>query len=59
MGGTIGFIVGLIIMALGLGGLGIALAQMMTHADPHGALISVAGLRAFVVAALVLMIAAR
>jgi hypothetical protein len=59
MRATIGFIVGLIIMALGLGGLGVALAQMMTHADPNGALISVAGLGAFVVAALVLMIAAR
>jgi hypothetical protein len=59
MGGTIGFIVGLTIMVLGLGGLGIALAQMMTHADPNGALISIGGLGAFVVAALVLMIAAR
>ena len=59
MGGTIGFIVGLTIVVLGLGGLGIALAQMMTHADPHGALISIGGLGAFVLAALVLMIAAR
>ena len=59
MRATVGFVVGLIIMGLGLGGLGVALAQMMTHADPNGALISVAGLGAFVVAALVLMIAAR
>jgi hypothetical protein len=59
MRATVGFVVGLIIMGLGLGGLGVALAQMMTHADPNGALISIGGLGAFVVAALVLMIAAR
>jgi hypothetical protein len=59
MRATIGIFLGIVIMGLGLGGLGVALAQMMTHADPNGALISVAGLGAFVVAALVLMIAAR
>jgi hypothetical protein len=59
MRATIGIFLGIVIMGLGLGGLGVALAQMMTHADPNGALISIGGLGAFVVAALVLMIAAR
>jgi hypothetical protein len=56
MRGTIGLIVGLIILAIGLGGLGASLAQMMTHADPHSMLISIGGLAAFVLAAAVTMV---
>ena len=59
MRGTLGLIVGIVIITLGLAGLGVALAQMMSHADPHGALISIGGLGVFVVSALVLMVAAR
>jgi hypothetical protein len=54
MRGTLGILVGILIVALGLAGLGAALAQMMTHADPNGALISLGGLGVFVVVCLFL-----
>jgi hypothetical protein len=59
MRGIIGIVVGLVIIALGLGGLGVALAQMMTHANPNGALISVGGLGLFIAAMAVLLAGAR
>jgi len=59
MRGTIGILIGVVIMALGLAGLGVALAQMMTHADPHGALISISGLGVFLGVCLLLLVVAR
>jgi hypothetical protein len=56
MRGTIGFIVGIIIAAVGLAGLGASLREMMTHADPHSLLISLGGLGAFVLASLITLI---
>jgi NADH:ubiquinone oxidoreductase subunit 5 (subunit L)/multisubunit Na+/H+ antiporter MnhA subunit len=50
MHGLTGTVIGLIVTAIGLAGLGIALAQMMTHANPQGALFSVGGLGVFLVA---------
>lgn len=52
MRGTVGMLVGLLVMAVGLAGLGYALSLMMTHADPDAALKAVAGLATFVVATL-------
>jgi hypothetical protein len=46
-------------MALGLAGLGAALAQMMTHADPNGTLISAGGLGLFLVMGLFLVVMAH
>jgi hypothetical protein len=56
MRGTIGLIVGILIVAIGLAGLGASLAQMMTHADPHGLLISLGGLGAFLLAGIVTLV---
>lgn len=53
MRGTFGVIVGIVMFAIGLAGLGVALDQMMTHADPDSALKAVAGLGVFVVVSLV------
>jgi hypothetical protein len=46
-------IVGLVILALGLGGLGFAFDQMMTHADPDAALKAAAGIVTFAVSAFI------
>jgi hypothetical protein len=59
MRGTMGIFIGIVIIALGLGGLGVALAQMMTHADPNGTFISLGGLGVFAAAVVVLLVAAR
>ena len=59
MRGFVGILVGVVIIALGLAGLGAALAQMMTHADPNGTLISLGGLGVFVVVCLFLLVLAR
>jgi hypothetical protein len=56
MRGTIGLLVGIVIVAIGLAGLGASLAQMMTHADPHGLLISLGGLGTFLLAGLVMLL---
>ncbi|MFA5900573.1 MAG: hypothetical protein WC829_15845 [Hyphomicrobium sp.] len=53
MSGTVGMIVGLVILALGLGGLGFAFDQMMTHADPDAALKAAAGIVTFAVSAFI------
>jgi hypothetical protein len=59
MRGTTTIFVGILVLVLGLAGLGLALAQMMTHADPNGALISVGGLGVFVVVSLFLAVMAH
>lgn len=51
MSGAIGFLVGLVLFAVGLGGLAFALEQFMTHSDPNLALHAVAGIGTFLVAA--------
>jgi hypothetical protein len=52
MSGAIGFIVGVVLFAVGLGGLAFALEQFMTHTDPNLALHAAAGIGTFVIAAL-------
>lgn len=52
MSGATGMLVGLVIIAIGLGGLAFAMAQMMTHADPNSLLYTAAGLGTFITAAL-------
>lgn len=59
MRGVLGFLIGFVIITLGLAGLGAALAQMMTHADPNGTLISLGGLGVYVVASLLMLALAR
>jgi hypothetical protein len=54
MQGTVGLLIGFVVGALGLSGLGVALAEMMTHANPNASLISAAGLVVFVVSSLFL-----
>jgi hypothetical protein len=44
---------------LGLSGLGVALAQMMTHADPSGPLITIGGLGVFLMVCFFLLVMAR
>ncbi len=56
MRGTSGVLVGLILFVIGLSGLGLALAQMMTHADPNAGILAAAGLGAFVAASLISVI---
>jgi hypothetical protein len=46
-------LVGIVIFAVGLAGLGFALNEMMTHADPNTALRQLAGLGTFIIASLV------
>jgi hypothetical protein len=55
MRGFLGVLIGIVVLAIGLVGLGYALNLMMTHADPNSALRQVAGLGTFVVASLVLV----
>lgn len=55
----IGTAVGAAIVAVGLAGLGVALAQMMTHANPNGTMLSLGGLGVFAVTSLLLVILAR
>ncbi len=51
MSGTTGVLAGLVLFAVGLAGLGFALEQLLTHADPNASLHAVAGIGAFLVAA--------
>jgi hypothetical protein len=55
MRGFFGVLLGIIVLAVGLAGLGYALDLMMTHADPNSALRQVAGLATFIVAGLVML----
>ncbi len=58
MRGTFGILIGFIITAVGLAGLGEALMQMMTHADPDASMKAAGGLAAFVLASAFMMILA-
>lgn len=53
MRGVFGVLVGIVLFAVGLAGLGFALDQMMTQADPNAAMKSLAGLGTFIIASLV------
>jgi formate-dependent nitrite reductase membrane component NrfD len=57
MRGIFGVLVGIVLFAIGLAGLGFALHQMMTQADPHAALKAAAGLGTFVVVCLASVVA--
>lgn len=59
MNAAIGTVVGLVIVGIGLTGLGVAITQMMTHADPNGTLISLGGLGAFLATVVALLILVR
>jgi hypothetical protein len=59
MRGTFGVIVGIVLFAVGLAGLGEALTQMMTHADPNSALKAVAGLGVFLLVSLLSVVMIR
>ena len=59
MRGAFGVLIGIILIAVGLGGLGVALDQMMTHADPGAAIKAVGGLGVFVAVCVVSLILAR
>jgi hypothetical protein len=56
MRGTFGIVIGVVIIAFGLAGLGAALAQMMTHANPDGTLISLGGLGVFAASLVVMLL---
>jgi len=58
MRGTIGLVISLVIVALGLGGLGVALTNLMITAHPENALIPVGGLAVFVLAGVSMMVMA-
>jgi formate-dependent nitrite reductase membrane component NrfD len=57
MRGIFGVLIGIALFAIGLAGLGFALDQMMTHADPNAALKAVVGLATFVVVCLASVVA--
>lgn len=59
MRATFGILVGVILVAVGLAGLGGALWQMMTHADPHSSMKAAGGLGVFVTVGLISMFLAR
>jgi hypothetical protein len=57
MRGVFGVLIGLILFAVGLAGLGFALDQMMTHADPNAGIKALAGLGTFVIVSLLSVVA--
>ena len=57
MRGVFGVLIGLVLFAVGLAGLGFALDQMMTQADPNAAMKALAGLGTFVIVSLVSVVA--
>ena len=57
MRGVFGVFIGLILFAVGLAGLGFALDQMMTHADPNAGIKALAGLGTFVIVSLLSVVA--
>jgi hypothetical protein len=54
-----GVLVGLVLFAIGLAGLGVALNEMMTHADPNSAVKALAGLGTYMVVCLIAMVMFR
>jgi len=59
MRGGLGFIVSVVVVAIGLLGLGFAADQMMTHADPNSNAKAAAGLVTFVIASLAAVVVIR
>jgi hypothetical protein len=59
MSGPIGILVGIVFLALGLGGLSFALWEMMTHADPDAGLRAIAGLATFLAVCVLALVSAR
>ena len=59
MQGTLGVLVGVILLVIGLSGLGFALFLMMTHADPNAGAKAAAGLATYVVASLASLLIIR
>ena len=57
MRGVFGVLIGLVLFAVGLAGLGFALDQMMTHADPNAGMKALAGLGTFVIVSLLSVVA--
>ena len=57
MRGVFGVLIGLILFAVGLAGLGFALDQMMTHADPNAGMKALAGLGTFIIVSLLSVVA--
>ena len=57
MRGVFGVLIGLVLFAVGLAGLGFALDQMMTHADPNASMKALAGLGTFVIVSLLSVVA--
>ena len=58
MRGTIGLLVGLAVIALGLASLGVALTNLMITAQPESALIPVGGIAVFAVSCLLIVLIA-
>ena len=59
MRGFFGVLVGLVLFAIGLAGLGVALNEMMTHADPNSAVKALAGLGTFIIVSLLSVVMIR
>jgi hypothetical protein len=59
MRGPIGILVGIAFLALGLGGLSLALFEMMSHADPNAGLKAIAGLATFLAVCVLALVSAR
>lgn len=59
MRGTFGILIGIILLAVGLAGLGEALWQMMSHSDPQASMKAAGGLGVFVTVGLISMFLAR
>lgn len=59
MRGFFGMLVGIVLFAIGLAGLGVALHQMMTHTDPHAAAKALAGLGTFIIVSLLWVVMIR
>ncbi len=59
MRGFFGVLVGLVLFAIGLAGLGVALDQMMTQTDPNAAMKTLAGLGTFIIVSLLCVVMIR
>jgi hypothetical protein len=59
MRGSFGVILGIVLITIGLAGLGVALHEMMSHADPHTTIKAAGGLAVFVAMGLVTAILAN
>jgi len=59
MRGTFGILIGIVLMAVGLAGLGVALDQMMSQTDPNASMKALAGLGVYVAVCFSALILAR